>query len=363
MEAPPSPACYYQFVLNSDILRGKNVLLRADLDVPIREGKVENDFRLQALLPSLKLCLENAQSTLIIGHLGRPEAKSEQFSPSELVERGAESQFSLKPVQEWLENALHRTIFFIDSGFSPGEWARGEFPLAMFDNLRFDPGELGNSREFATQLTQGSDIYVYEAFAAYNSAASLRIIPEIIPTYTGIQFDREVEELAKIVKSPATPSLLVLSGVKEDKRQYVDNFVDKFDEILIGGKLASLVQPRPKVIPATLTSDGLDIDEASTSLFSEKIKAAKSVVINGPLGKFEDGLHAAGTKAVLTAAVSSPARVIIGGGDTLAAIPALGFSYTDFDFVSTGGGAMLEFLATGTHPLLEVIKNQTYAHP
>ncbi len=357
------PICYHDFVLNPNLLRGKNILLRADLDVPVEQGKVANDYRLQALLPTLKLCLENAQSTLIIGHLGRPEAKTAKFSPSELVERGAESRFSLKPIQEWLESALHQSIFFIDSGFSPGEWARGEFPLAMFDNLRFDPGEQSNSREFGKQLSQGSDIYVYEAFAAYNSATSLRIIPEIIPTYTGIQFDREVEELSKIVKSRVSPSLLVISGVKDDKRKYVDNFVDKFDEILIGGRLANLIQPRPGVIPATLTPDGLDIDEASSRLFSEKIQSANSVVINGPLGRFEDNLHAAGTRNILTAAVSSPARVVIGGGDTLSAISALGFSYTDFDFVSTGGGAMLEFLATGTHPLLEIIRAKNYAHP
>ncbi|OGD71070.1 hypothetical protein A2703_01375 [Candidatus Collierbacteria bacterium RIFCSPHIGHO2_01_FULL_50_25] len=358
-------------MLNPDILRGKNVLLRADLDVPLEQGKVVNDFRLRALLPTLRLCLTNAQSTLITGHLGRPEAKSEEFG--------------LKPVREWLEKALHRSIYFIDSGFSPGEWARGEFPLAMLDNLRFDPGELNNSREFARELTQGSDIYVYEAFASYNSAASLRIIPEIIPTYTGLQFDREVEELEKIVKSPVAPSLLVLSGAKEDKGEYVDNLVDKFDEILVGGKLASHIQPQTNVLPASLTPDGLDIDDASARLFSEKIKAAKSVVISGPLGRFEDGIHIVGTKAIFSAAVHSPARnashsdaggparnashsdaggparVIIGGGDTLAAIPALGFAYSDFDFVSTGGGAMLEFLATGTHPLLTIIRNQTHA--
>lgn len=325
-------------MIQKNILQGKNVLLRADLDVPIGQGKVTNDFRLQALLPTLKLCLESAKSTLIIGHLGRPEAKS--------------AEFGLKPIQEWLEKALHQSIFFIDSGFSPGEWDRGEFPIAMFDNLRFNPGELDNDREFAKQLSAGSDIYVYEAFAAYNNAASLRIIPEIIPTYTGIQFDREVEELGIITKNTARPSLLIISGVKEDKRQYVDNLVDKFDDILVGGKFAT-----------GLTPDGLDINEETITRFSEKIMSAKSVVINGPLGKFEDGIHAAGTKAIFSAAISSSARIIIGGGDTLAAIPALGFSYSDFDFVSTGGGAMLEFLTTGTHPLLEIIKNQPYARP
>ena len=166
------------------LVNGKNVLLRADLDVPVERGKVANDFRLQTLLPTLKLCLENAQNTLIIGHLGRPT--------------GLDPAFGLKPVREWLENALHRSIFFIDSGFSPGNRAGRQFPIAMFDNLRFNPGELANDREFAKQLSAGSDIYIYEAFAAYNEAASLRIIPEIIPTYPGFRFEKEVEELGNI---------------------------------------------------------------------------------------------------------------------------------------------------------------------
>ena len=333
-------------MLKPSLIKGKNVLLRADLDVPLEGGRVANDFRLQALLPTLKLCLENAQSTLIIGHLGRPT--------------GPDPAFGLKPVQEWLERALNQSIFFISSGFSPGEWARGQSPLAMFDNLRFHLGELTNDREFAKQLSAGSDIYIYEAFAAYNEAASLRIIPEIIPTYPGFRFEKEVEELGNILKNRLSPSLLVISGAKEDKVKYVDNLVDKFDEILVGGKLASLVSLHANIVPASFTPDGFDIDPTSIALFSGKILAAKSVVISGPLGRFEDGQHAAGTKAILAAAKRSPARIVIGGGDTLAAIPALGFAYTDFDFVSTGGGAMLEFLATGTHPLLEVIKKQPF---
>jgi|SRR3989344_188091 len=333
-------------MLKPSLIKGKNVLLRADLDVPLEGGRVANDFRLQALLPTLKLCLENAQSTLIIGHLGRPT--------------GPDPAFGLKPVQEWLERALNQSIFFISSGFSPGEWARGQSPLAMFDNLRFHLGELTNDREFAKQLSAGSEIYVYEAFAAYNEAASLRIIPEIIPTYPGLRFEKEVEELGNILKNRLPPSLLVISGAKEDKVKYVDNLVDKFDEILVGGKLASLVSLHANIVPASFTPDGFDIDPTSIALFSGKILAAKSVVISGPLGRFEDGQHAAGTKAILAAAKRSPARIVIGGGDTLAAIPALGFAYTDFDFVSTGGGAMLEFLATGTHPLLEVIKKQPF---
>jgi len=339
-------------MISKEILSGKNVLLRLDLDVPVKEGKVTNDFRLRASLPSLKLCLENAASTLIIGHLGRPQ--------------GVEPSLSLAPVREWLEKALDRPILFISSGFSPGEWAREQFPLAMFDNIRFHSGEIGNNREFAKEICYDCDIYVYEAFAAYNSAASLRIIPELLPTYTGIQFDREVEALSAVRENASKPSLLLLSGAKEDKKAFVDKFGSElpnpeqsrriFDEILIGGKLASLVPQGRNVTPATLTEDGLDIDEASATLFAKKILLAQTVVINGPLGRFEDGIHDKATRAIFEAAKNSPAKVIIGGGDTLSAIPALGFSYSDFDFVSTGGGAMLEFLAEGTHPLLEILE-------
>lgn len=342
-------------MITPDLLKNKNILLRADLDVPIKEGRVANDYRLQALLPTLKLCLENAKSTLIIGHLGRPRL-------AEASEGGPDPALSLAPVREWLEKALHQSIFFITSGYSPEKWAREQSPLALLDNLRFDRRELNSNRELANELCRGSDIYVYEAFAAYNQAASLQIIPEILPTSTGIQFDREVKTLIQITKNTARPSLLVLSGLKEDKKHFVDNFVDKFDKILIGGRLAASFHgsTNPKIIVAGLTEDTYDIDDTSIARFSEEIKLAKTIVLNGPLGRFEDGTHTLGTKTVFEAIKNSSAFSVIGGGDTLAATPLLGFAYTDFSFVSTGGGAMLEFLVTGTHPLLEVLKkNQT----
>lgn len=340
------PPCYYDFVINKSLIQGKNILLRADLDVPIESGRVTNDFRLQAMLPTLRLCQENAKSTLIIGHLGRPE--------------GIDPRFELKPIQEWLEKAIGQSISFFPSGFSPGEWVRGaNSTIALYENLRFSPGELSLDREFAKLLSAGSDLYVYDAFASYNDGASLQLIPELLPTYTGIQFDREVEELMNILKTPARPSILLLSGAKEDKGRYVDNFVKTFDKIIIGGKLASLIvnNQHPNVMTAKLTMDGFDIVDDSVEKIIQFINSAKTIVMNGPLGKFEDGIHATATKKIFEAIVHSPARSVLGGGDTLAAIPALGFSYSDFDFVSTGGGAMLEFIASGTHPLLEVLKN------
>lgn len=319
-------------MLTTEDIKGKNVLVRADLDVPIKEGRVENSFRLEALVPTIKFCLEYARRTCIIGHLGRPE--------------GADPKSSLLPVQEELKRLLNHDIYFINSGFSPGECWRGEIPLALMENLRFDPREEMVDGEFASLLSQGAELYVYEAFATYRDSSSLHKIPEVLPTRTGFQFDREVEALSKTLTSPEHPTLLLASGAKPDKLEIIKKITHKFDEVLLGGKFAS---------PDLLTTDGLDLNEEGVSLFLQAISKAKTIILNGPLGQYEDKTHSTATKAILQALRDSEAYTVIGGGDTLAAVPALGFSYSDFSFVSTGGGAMLEYLATGTHPLLETL--------
>jgi phosphoglycerate kinase len=319
-------------MLTATDLIGKNVLLRADLDVPIKDGRVGNSYRLEALLPTLKLCLENARRTCVIGHLGRPE--------------GADPSFSLAPVREELKRLINQDISFITSGFSPGEcWTR-ESPLALIENLRFDPREERLDRGFAEVLSQGAEIYLYEAFANYRPATSLQIIPELLPTHTGIQFDKEIATLNQVLQNPAHPTLLLASGAKLDKLELLKDIMPKFDRTLLGGKLAS---------PEHLTSDGLDLNQNTTNLFLEVISQARTIVLNGPLGYYEDEVHSKATQAVLQALKTTSALTILGGGDTLDAIPTLGFAYSDFSFVSTGGGAMLEFLATGTHPLLKTL--------
>ncbi|HBC45155.1 MAG: Phosphoglycerate kinase [Candidatus Collierbacteria bacterium GW2011_GWB1_45_35] len=319
-------------MLTATDIQGKNVLLRADLDVPVKDSRVENRFRLQALLPTLKLCLENARRTCLIGHLGRPESNNPAFS--------------LAPVLEELKRLLNQDIFFVTSGFSPGECWTGESPLALIENLRFDPREERLDRGFAEVLSQDAEIYVYEAFANYRPSTSLQTIPELLPTRTGIQFDKEIATLNQVLQNPAHPTLLIASGAKMDKLEILKGVMPKFDRTLLGGKFAS---------PDHLTSDGLDLNQETTSLFLQVISQAQTIVLNGPLGYYEDGIHATATKAIFQALKDSSALTILGGGDTIAAIPTLGFKYSDFGFVSTGGGAMLDFLAIGTHPLLEIL--------
>lgn len=322
-------------MLTKEILEGKNILLRADLDLPLKNGRVENNYRLLTLLPTLKMCLDYGRRTCVIGHLGRP--------------KGPDSSLSLAPVREELKGLINQEISFITSGFSPGEGWTGENSLTLLENLRFDSREEMLDREFARILSGGADLYIYEAFASHNPSTSLNLIPEILPTYTGLQFDKEIEALSKVLQSPSRPTLLIASGAKMDKLEVIHKMSDKFDQVLLGGKFA---------LPEHLTPDGLDLNDSAISHFLTQIQIAGTIVLNGPLGYYEDGIHNKATKAIFEALKTSRAFTVLGGGDTLAAIPHLGLSYTDYGFVSTGGGAMLDYLADGTHPLLQILQNK-----
>ena len=316
-----------------DQIKAKNILLRLDLDVPVKDGRVENAFRLEAVLPTIKLCLQYGRRTCLIGHRGRPE--------------GSDPELSLQPVKNELEKLLNQSISFLSSGFSPGECWTGESPLCLLENLRYDLREENLDRGFAQVLSQGADIYVYESFATYRPCTSLTLIPEYLPTFTGQRFDQEITTLSKVLHDKNHPSLLIVSGIKTNKRDIIDKISSKFDQTLLGGKFAKFEH---------LTPDGLDINSLAIQEFQVAISQAKTIVMNGPLGYYEDGVHDLGTKSILEALKKSSAFTVLGGGDTLSAIPHLGFSYTDYGYVSTGGGALLEFLLTNTHPLLETLK-------
>lgn len=321
-------------MITKENIQNKNVLLRADLDVPIKDGGVENDYRLKALLPTIKFCLQYARKTVIIGHLGRPD--------------GMNRLFSLAPVRESLKGLINQDILFLPSGISTGERWKGESSLALMENLRFDLREEKIDRGFAYELAQGAEVYIYESFANYRNSTSLSQIPEVLPTYTGFRFDEEVSTLKKVLDNPLHPTLLLASGAKQDKLEIINQIATKFDQVLLGGLLGK---------PEERTQDGLDLNEGTVSLFQSAIAKAKMIVLNGPLGAYEDGTHSQATKTIFQAILDSKAFSVLGGGDTLAAIPSLDFSYASFSFVSTGGGAMLEFLNQGTHPILETLKN------
>lgn len=320
-------------MITIDQIKDKRVLIRADLDVDVENGLVEDNFRLKKLLPTLNFCLQHADKVHLIGHRGRPK-------------NGPSEEFSLIPVQKELERLINRPISFIPSGFSPEEWWKGEDQLSMSDNLRFDKREDSIDVDFARELVTGADVYVYEAFATYRPCTSLSLVPTLIPTYTGFHFDSEIQTLSGLLSNPLRPTLLVGSGSKPEKLALLKSIAPKFDNVFFGGVFAE---------KQDLTSDGLDINEAGWDKLKTLIDLSSTIVINGPLGKFEDGINAKSTSLLFGLLANSSKLVILGGGDTISAMNQLGFSDTQYGFVSTGGGGMLEFLSTGTHPLLTVL--------
>lgn len=330
---------------------GKRVILRADLDVPLRQaqGKLEvaDDTRLKALLPTLKYLLDNKAQVLIIGHLGRPE--------------GRDSALSLAPVAAHLSELLEKKIEFL----SQLPTTNYQLPtLIMLENLRFwpeeslDPARDKEGQDFAKRLASLGDLYVNDAFAAsHREHASIVGIPEHLPAYGGLRLEEEVRELGRVLKKPERPLVFVIGGAKtETKKPLVPYFAKIADKVLLGGLLmyAQELEGIPNVVFPVDAEDACDIGPKTIKLFAGIIKEAKTAVWNGPLGVWEDNRYELGTRAIAEELALLPGKTIVGGGDTIAALNAFGLA-AKMSYVSLGGGAMLEFLAGKKLPGLEAL--------
>jgi len=307
--------------------KNKRVLVRCDFDVPLKDGVVENDSRIKECLPTIKYLLEHSASVILMGHIGRPGGK--------VVE-----ELKMAPVREKLTQLL------------------GSASFTLMENLRFDPGEESNDPEFAKKLASLGDFYVNEAFAtSHREHASIVGVPKLLPHAAGFHFAAEVENLTKAIKNPKKPLVLVIGGAKlETKLPFVLEFAKKADFVLVGGTLIKKESQEnpPNVLFATLTNDGFDIEEESIKKFSDIIKTAGTIIWSGPMGKYEEERWSAGTKEVAQAVAECPGFKLVGGGDTIVALKK--FNLLDkMDYVSTGGGAMLEYLATGSLPGLKAL--------
>jgi phosphoglycerate kinase len=315
--------------LNDAQIAGKKVLVRADLDVNV--AKSEEVYRLEALLPTLKFLSEAGCVITLIGHRGRPEGK--------VVE-----ELSLKPVEAKLR-----------------ELAMG-INFKMLENLRFDPGEEGNDLEFAKRLAEGQDFFVNEAFAAsHRYHASIVGIPKLLPHVAGLRFTQEVENLGKVLDNPTRPLVAIISGVKKDKLEMIPLLEKICDKVLVGGRLPDYLgadksvreyKETDKVIVANLVMDKEDITLHSIDRFRLEISKAKTIILAGVPGKYGDPGHMQGTKDVFEAVANTTAFKVVGGGDSLVVLSLLKLT-PKFDWVSVGGGAMLEFLVKGTLPGIE----------
>ena len=320
---------------------GKAVLVRADLNVPLEDGEVADDTRIRAALPTLDLLLERgAAHVQVCSHLGRP--------------KGEDPAFRIEPV------ARHLAALLMDER------------IEVLENTRFHPGETANDAAFARELAEGCDLYVNDAFgSAHRAHASTVGVAGLLPAYAGLLLLAELEHLGRLLEEVERPFLLVTGGAKvEDKLGVLEHLGGRADEVLVGGKMAEqLRNENPLSFPVVLPTDvvaasafaedaetrvapfdalpdgwlGLDIGPASREDFARRIRAAKTVFWNGPMGVFEWAAFAGGTKAVAEAVADADGYTVVGGGDSVRALNELGLD-DRVSWVSTGGGASLELL-------------------
>ena len=320
---------------------GKTVLVRSDLNVPLEDGRVADDTRIQASLPTLQLLLERgADEVVVCSHLGRPQ--------------GEDPAFSMKPVEARLRELL------------PDERIR------VLENTRFNPGETKNDRGFARELADDLDLFVNDAFgSAHRAHASTVGVAELLPPYAGLLLERELEELGKLLGEVEHPFVLISGGAKvDDKLGVLENLGGKSDQVLIGGKMAEQIREEnpltfdvelptdvvaadefaedaeSKVVPYDDLPDGwlgLDIGPETRETFAGAIAQARTVFWNGPMGVFEWPRFAEGTRAVAEAVAQADAHTVVGGADSVRALTEMGL-VDQVDWASTGGGASLELL-------------------
>ena len=332
--------------LADSVVSNKKVLLRLDLDVD------EDYTRIEVAKDTLSILKEKGCRIIVIGHYERPDGQVvEKYSIERLVAplkniSGMDVVFSRVIVGDEVKNAAENL---------------SSDKILLLENLRFNPGEEKNDPEFVRELASLGDFYVNESFAvSHRSHASFVGLPNILPHAAGVRLAKEVEVLSGILDNPERPVVAVISGVKEDKMERILDILDKVDKVLVGGRLPLYYgenNPNPdKIILGQLNADTMDITLHTVDKFKEEIAKAKTIILAGVPGKYEDEGHRQGTKEVFTAVADSSAFKLVGGGDAVAVVNL--FSLQDkFDWVSVGGGSFLEFLAKGSLPGIEALKS------
>ena len=339
-------------------IKNKTILIRVDYNVPLKDGKITDDLRIRASLPTINYLLEHgAKQLILISHLGRPEGKDNP-------------DFSLAPVAKTLQKLLPDTEIAFSPLPKPDESIKTDAKIVLLENLRFDPGEEENSESFIKNIVEAvsADFYVQDGFAVIHRAhASTDAIAKFLPIYAGFLVEKEVENLNRAIKNPKKPLLIIIGGAKvEDKQPLIDQFIKKADQIIVGGKIAAdgYKSNNPKIYVAedfdeNQKGEKLDVGPVSMTKIAGFITDAKTIIWNGLLGYAEDPAYA--TASTITAELigeHQDAETIICGGDTTGFVENLVKTHPNLNYslISTGGGASLEYLLGHHLPGLDAIQ-------
>ena len=351
---------------------GKTVFLRADVDVPLSEGReIEDDTRLKAWFPTLEYLLNKRAKVIIGGHLGRPHKKCDMWDTGCHLQVEID-KFGLEPVAKWLSkvSSIKYQVSSI-GGFTGWKFADNLF---LLENLRFNKEESEypdstQGEEFSKKLASLADIYVNDCFAtSHRNHASVVGVAKLLPHFAGFRLQEEIKVLSEILKAPKRPFTVVVGGAKlETKLPLLSKMHGVADYLLVGGKLVEdketliklqSIESKAIVLIADFAEGGEDITEYSLDNFLEIIERSKTVIWNGPMGKIQNSgvrVHNSSTK-LAEGILKSKAYSVVGGGDTLGFLSEMGL-LNKFSFYSTGGGAMLSFLSGEKLPGLEVLMN------
>jgi phosphoglycerate kinase len=379
-------------------VKGKRVLVRCDFDVPLKEdGTILDDFRIKKSVETIKYLVDKKAKVILISHLGRPGGKFVKELSLSLVAKRLEGILGNKIIK--LADSIGKEVESVVDKMKEGD-------VVMLENLRFYPGEEKNDLGFAKKIAILGDIYVNDAFAtSHRNHASIVLLPKLVSSCAaGLSLKKELNVLSKVITNPWRPLLIIIGGAKvESKIKVVKSLLKLSDHIILAGKVANFILEAKNVIPGKLIInddifkefekinitdpkihlpvDGLislieskenyfrvggigsltreetvfDIGPETIKVFSEVIKSAKMILWAGPMGKFEDKRFEKGTKEIaLAISFNHSAFKIVGGGDTVSAVKKFGL-IDCFDYVCSGGGAMLEFLTNKNLPGLKVL--------